>query len=201
MTNRSNYQSIQQIISQSDKEVELKIDNSKVHLTHLEKILWPKHRRDAQAGPLRYRLETTCQVVSSKRDLILYWLDHWLKVEDQLKDRPITAVRCIEGVVKDCFYQRHFDEKLPAFIQTVDIWTEDKESDQRYLMINNLATLLWLVNREIIEIHTWLSKATDKRQVKPRRSKENLEKSDLNYPDLILFDLDPHIRSTKKINC
>lgn len=143
-------------IKKVEREIELKIESFKVHLTHLDKILWPKKK-------------------ITKKDLALYYIKNADWILPELKDRPITVLRCIEGVFKECFYQRHFDEKLPHFIKTVDIWTEDRESDQQYICVNNMATLLWLVNREVIEIHTWLSKI-----------------SDVAKPDRIVFDLDPH---------
>lgn len=165
------------LLNRSEKEIELKIESFKVSLTHLDKILWPKKG-------------------ITKKNLALYYIEQAGQILPELKDRPITVLRCIEGVGGECFYQRHFDEELPSFIKLVDIWTEDKKSDQQYICINNLATLLWLVNREVVELHSWLSKISPIGQIRPIGpigSKDNLERSALNYPNRIIFDLDPHV--------
>lgn len=172
MTNQK--RDITRLLHDAAREVELIVGRNNIHLSHLEKILWPKKK-------------------ITKKDLAIYYIKNSDWILPELKDRPITVFRCIEGVMGECFYQRHFDEKLPKFIKTADIWTEDKKSDQQYICINNLATLLWLVNREVIEVHTWLSKIRGIRRIRGIRSRENLEKSNLNFPDCIVFDLDPHI--------
>lgn len=144
------------LIKNVSSEIDVLIENYKVHLTHLDKILWPKKG-------------------ITKKDLVIYYIGAADQILPEFLDRPITVFRCIKGVEGECFYQRHFDEKLSNFVKTIDIWTEDKKSNQQYICINNLATLLWLVNHEVIEIHTWLSKIDR-----------------INYPDRIVFDLDPH---------
>lgn len=144
------------LLNQAEKEIEIKMDKYNVYLTHLEKILWPKKG-------------------ITKKNLAIYYIQNADLILPELADRPITVLRCIEGISSECFYQRHFDESLPPFVKTIDIWTEDKKSDQQYICINNLASLLWLVNREVIEVHTWLSKIPE-----------------VAKPDRLVFDLDPH---------
>lgn len=143
-------------VKYAKNEVDVVLGNDEIHLTHLDKMLWLKKG-------------------ITKKDLAIYYIRNADQILPELESRPITALRCIEGVAGECFYQRHFDEKLPRFIKTVDIWTEDKKSDQQYICINNLATLLWLVNREVIEVHAWLSRIPA-----------------VQKPDCIVFDLDPH---------
>src|SRR4029079_186290 len=75
-----------------------------------------------------------------------------------------------------------------------------KGEKHEYLLCNNLPTLLWLAQSGTLEFHVWHSrarpvadgpgKATDYSS-----SLESLEASVLNYPDYVVFDIDPYIYS------
>ena len=70
-------------------------------------------------------------------------------------------------------------------------------------MVNNLPTLIWLAQLADLEMHPWLSRTArepDARHLTASfaGSEEALEGSALNYPDFIVFDLDPYIYSGKE---
>ncbi len=70
-------------------------------------------------------------------------------------------------------------------------------------MVNNLPTLLWLGQLANMELHPWLSRVNPKPDGRRLStdfagSKENIEGSSLNYPDFMVFDLDPYIYSGKE---
>jgi bifunctional non-homologous end joining protein LigD len=67
-------------------------------------------------------------------------------------------------------------------------------------MCNNLPTLLWLAQMGTLEFHVWHSRAkvspdTVSKSTDYSSSLEAMEASVLNYPDFVVFDLDPYIYS------
>lgn len=88
-------------------------------------------------------------------------------------NRPLTLVRCPHGSSKDCFYQKHPDNRTTlAHLQTVTV--NERSGPAQYLYVDDVAGLIELVQLGTLEIHTWNSKA------------ESPEK-----PDQVVFDLDP----------
>jgi bifunctional non-homologous end joining protein LigD len=120
-----------------------------------------------------------------------------------MRDRPITLTRFPNGIHGGHFYQKHWEAKLPEFVETVRLWSDQNEGDGDYLICNNLPTLLWLGQLADIELHTSYSRVSpepDGRHLAATfaGSRENMERSLLNYPDFIVFDLDPYIYSGKE---
>lgn len=90
----------------------------------------------------------------------------------QLKNRPLTLVRCPQGAAHACFFQKHLTDTLPQGLQPVEI--EDSKGTATYMIANDLHAALVLVQSGVLELHTWGS--TQQR---------------LESPDRIIFDLDP----------
>jgi bifunctional non-homologous end joining protein LigD len=87
--------------------------------------------------------------------------------------RPISLVRCPQGRAKQCFFQKHDNGAMGPHVKHVPV----KESDgdvQDYLFVEDAAGILACVQMGTIEFHGWGSKA-----------------SKLEYPDRLVFDLDP----------
>src|SRR5918993_3991994 len=71
------------------------------------------------------------------------------------------------------FWQKHTPPHYPAWVPRVDFPTERGRPVQ-YVLVNDKATLLYLVNQGTLTFHPWLSRIQE-----PDR------------PDFVLFDLDP----------
>ncbi|HKS91222.1 MAG TPA: hypothetical protein VJQ83_04780, partial [Tepidiformaceae bacterium] len=115
-----------------------------------------------------------------------------------LRDRLLTLSRYPNGIEGKTFYQRHWDEKRPEFVEAVTVYSDTEGRDREFLMCNNLPTLLWLCQLADIEWHVSFGRTTsgpdaDGQPTDFAGSPEALEQSVLNYPDFLVFDLDPYI--------
>ena len=111
----------------------------------------------------------------TKRDVFKYYGAVADRLLPFLRDRPITLERLPEGIEpgKPHFWQKHTPEHYPRWIPRVELPTERGQTVQ-YVLVNDKATLLYLVNQGTLTFHPWLSRVDD-----PDR------------PDFVLFDLDP----------
>ena len=127
-----------------------------VELTHPDRVLFP------ESG-------------LTKRDVFAYYQ----KVADRLlpflKGRPVTLERLPEGVAAGGphFWQKNTPASYPAWIPRVELETE-RGKPVRYVLVNDTATLLYLVNQGTLTFHPWLSRVES-----------------LDRPDFVLFDIDP----------
>ncbi|TET06743.1 ATP-dependent DNA ligase [Candidatus Dependentiae bacterium] len=119
-----------------------------------DKILFPKHK-------------------ITKGELIDYYHRIGPIMVPYTKNRPISMVRYPDGIKEEGWYQKDAGEYFPKWIKTKPI-KKQKDGYTNYVVINNVATLVYLANQACIAPHIWLSKI-DK----------------LNYPDRMIFDLDP----------
>jgi bifunctional non-homologous end joining protein LigD len=93
-----------------------------------------------------------------------------------LHDRPATLERLPEGLDgSDAphFWQKRTPDYYPAWIQRVELPSEGGKAVP-YVLVNNKATLLYLVNQGTLTFHVGFSRLAD-----------------LDRPDFVLFDLDP----------
>lgn len=86
--------------------------------------------------------------------------------------RPLTLVRCGEGVSRSCFYMKHSKVWSPPELTRVKIREKTKVGD--YLVIESPEALVSLAQMGILEIHTW-----------------NTRHRKVEFPDRIVLDLDP----------
>ncbi len=86
--------------------------------------------------------------------------------------RPISLVRCPEGIDKEHFFQRHAMRGMSDAIKQVPI--PGGESKKPYLYIDDEAGLFGLVQIGVLEIHDW-----------------GVALPKVSQPDHIVFDLDP----------
>jgi bifunctional non-homologous end joining protein LigD len=120
-----------------------------------------------------------------------------------LADRPLTMIRMPEGIEGERFFQKHWGGARPEFVRTVTVFSEHKDERHEYLLCNDLATLLWLAQSGTLEFHVWHSRCTPAPDAKGAGtdfsgSLEAMERSVLNRPDYLVFDIDPYIYSGKE---
>jgi bifunctional non-homologous end joining protein LigD len=170
--------------------LELAVGGARIKLTNLDRIYWPAEPR-------------TRHPAITKRDLIRYLAGVARFMLPHLADRPLTMIRMPEGINGERFFQKHWAQALPEFVESVTVFSEHKDGRHRYLLANNLPTLLWLGQVGTLEFHVWHSRAqlapeAAGRPTEYASSLAALESSILNYPDYLVFDIDPYIYSGKE---
>lgn len=179
---------INALVNHTGQTLSLTVDGHEIAFSNLNKVFWP-----ALAD----------QRALTKRDLIVYFARVAPYVLPHLRDRPLTLVRFPNGITGKSFYQKHWEQTLPAYVDTVLLFSDHNKGDGEYLLVNNLATLLWLGQIADIELHTWYSRvnpAGDAERLPTTfaGSLENMQQSVLNFPDFVVFDLDPYLYSGKE---
>jgi bifunctional non-homologous end joining protein LigD len=185
---RSSFASLAEQLRSSADNVTLRLQGNEIKFNTLNAILFPATRNTPAI---------------TKRDLVLYLIDvhEWLL--PHLIDRPLTWMRFSKGITGDREVHKHWHYRIPEFVPLTKIWSSQSKKATEYILVNNLSTLLWLAQIESIEFHPWYSRvARDKNMrgagVDFASSEESLISSALNYPDFMVFDLDPYIYSGKE---
>lgn len=122
-----------------------------VTITHPERVVYPEQ-------------------ALTKFDLAKYYeaVADWIL--PYIVGRPLTLVRCPQGQKGQCFYQKHLTDSMPDELQGVVVNKDEEE----YVVVNDLAGLISLVQMGVMEFHPWGARA------------DRFEE-----PDQIVFDLDP----------
>ena len=159
----------------------LQVDGHEVPVTNLDKPLWPGagRRKPSPSG-------CCCSYLAR--------VSPWML--PHLADRPLFVTRFPNGIEGKSFYQKHWDDP-PPFARTVSIYSSQGDTDGDYLICENLPTLLWLGQMGSLEMHAWYSRTDPSPDATGRGrrftgSEKALDESVLNYPDFVVFDLDPY---------
>jgi bifunctional non-homologous end joining protein LigD len=168
----------------------LAVGAHRIRLTHLDRVYWP-------ADP------ALKQSALTKRDLLRYFAQVSPFILPHLADRPLTMIRMPDGIRGQRFFQKHWEQERPGFVETITVFSSHKDESHEYLLCNNLPTLLWLAQSGTLEFHVWHSRAKTGPDARSKgtdyaASLESLEGSVLNYPDYVVFDIDPYIYSGKE---
>ena len=90
-----------------------------------------------------------------------------------VKGRPLSLVRCPEGLAGQCFYMKHYPMgSVPEVLDQIPI--KEKSKTGHYLVVDDAQGLVALAQMGVLEVHTWNS------------TREHLE-----HPDRFILDLDP----------
>ncbi|HEX9985946.1 MAG TPA: non-homologous end-joining DNA ligase [Thermoanaerobaculia bacterium] len=131
----------------------LKLGAREVRLTNLRKPFWNK-------------------LGITKRDLLQYYADVSPYLLPHLKDRAMVMKRYPNGAEGDFFYMKRAPEPRPDWIETCGIM--HTEGLVNYPIVQDVASLLWLINLGCIDLNPWYARCDD-----------------TDRPDFLHFDLDP----------
>jgi bifunctional non-homologous end joining protein LigD len=152
--------------SDAPKEVVVRVEDRTVKLTNLDKVLYPGFG-------------------FTKGEVIDYYTRIAPVLLPHLKDRPVTLKRFPNGVDGKWFFEKNAPEHRPEWVRTMRLESPGSTKGNEtvnYVMVDELATLVWLANLAALELHVpqWT--------VGPRGGKRD--------PDLLVFDLDPGAPAT-----
>ena len=140
-------------IPKDANDVILRFGTREVRLTNLRKIFWKK-------------LKLT------KRDLLQYYADISPWLLPHLVDRAMVMKRYPNGAEGDFFYMKRAPEPRPEWIEICAI--PHSEGPVNFPMVQDLPTLMWLINLGCIDLNPWYARCDD-----------------WDRPDFLHFDLDP----------
>src|SRR6476620_4542060 len=135
-------------------DVTLRLGRRGVTLTHLAKIFWP------EAG-------------FTKRDLLQYYADVAPALLPHLRGRAMVMKRYPNGAAGEFFFMKRAPVPRPDWIETCAI-AHASGSVIDFPIVQDLASLLWLVNLGCIDLDPWYARCDD-----------------VDRPDFLHFDLDP----------
>lgn len=121
-------------------------------VTHLDKVFWEKEG-------------------ITKGEVLDYYGDISKTILPHLKDRPESLRRFPNGIDQPHFFQKNLTTH-PEWVSTVEI--EHSNKMVKYLVIQDVESLIYAANLGCIEIHPWFSRYQS-----------------LDNPDFLIFDLDP----------
>ena len=123
-------------------------------LTNLNKPFWPK-------------------LGVTKRDLIQYYLDVAPVLLPHLTDRAMVMKRYPNGAAGEFFFMKRAPSPRPDWIEICNI-EHESGSVINFPMIQDLASLMWVINLGCIDLNQWYARCDD-----------------VDRPDYLHFDLDP----------
>jgi len=111
----------------------------------------------------------------TKADVLQFYRRIAPRLLPYLHDRPITLERFPDGIGGAAlrFWQKSTPAYYPSWIPRAELPTEDGKIVP-YALVNDLDTLLYLVNQGALTFHIWFSRI-----------------GSLDRPDFVVFDLDP----------
>ena len=142
------------IVPEGVRDAVVETDGRSVSLTNLEKLFWPK-------------------LGLTKGDLLRYYAAVAPALLPHLRDRAMVMKRYPNGVTGKCFFMKRAPSPRPEWIETCAI-EHGSGSVIDFPMVQDLASLLWVINLGCIDLNQWYARCDD-----------------VNRPDYLHFDLDP----------
>jgi bifunctional non-homologous end joining protein LigD len=130
------------------------VGERRVQLTNLRKPFWP-------------------ELGVTKGDLLRYYLAVSSELVPHVADRAMVMKRYPNGAAGPCFFMKRVPEPRPEWIRTCSI-THGSGNVIAFPIVDDVATLLWLVNLGCIDLNPWYARCDD-----------------VDRPDYLHFDLDP----------
>jgi len=145
-------------------EVLVDVEGRTLKISNLDKVLYP-------------RTGTT------KGEVLDYYARIAPTLLPHLKDRAVTRIRWPHGVERDSFFEKNVPGGTPSWVRTATVPTTGSRGSSRngdtlvFPIVDDLATLTWLVNLAALELH--VHQWTVGRNGRPRNA------------DRLVIDLDP----------
>lgn len=136
------------------RDAEVRASGHTVQLTNLEKVFWPK-------------------LGITKGDLLRYYASISSVLLPHLRDRAMVMKRYPNGASGKWFFMKRAPSPRPEWIETCAI-EHASGSVIDFPMMQDLASLLWVVNLGCIDLNQWYARCDD-----------------VDRPDYLHFDLDP----------
>jgi len=110
-------------------------------------------------------------------------VDYYRRIAEHLlphvRHRPISMQRFPEGIGGPGFYQKEIPDYFPDWIGRIEVPKKEGGSLVQ-VTVDSAAALVYLVNQGCLTPHVWLS-----------RKEPSEEAGRLDFPDRLIFDLDP----------
>jgi len=124
------------------KKAELIVEDRKIQVSNLDKVLYPK-------------------VGFTKGQVIDYYIRIAPMLLPHLKDRPLTMKRYPDGVEGEFFYEKNCPTHRPKWVKTARVWSESNNRMMNYCLAQDLPTLVWAANLADLELHTSLARKSN----------------------------------------
>jgi len=137
--------------------VAVDVEGTSVVLSNLDKVLYP-------------------EVGFTKGEVLDYYTRIAPVLLPHLAERAVTRKRYPDGVAGQVFFEKNAPRGTPEWVRTVELPSPGSSKGRDtidYVVVDDLATLVWTANLASLELHT------------------HLWRVDRESPDLIVFDLDP----------
>jgi bifunctional non-homologous end joining protein LigD len=119
------------------------VGGHRLDLTNLDKPLFPR------AG-------------LTKRDLIIYFTTISPVILPYLEDRPLNVNRWPDGIEgRTRFWQKQIPSHAPSWVARWDYPEAGHDQSHTYVVADRVATMAWLANQAVIDLHPWTSRAAD----------------------------------------
>lgn len=116
----------------------------------------------------------------TKGELIEYYHRIASVILPYLRARPLALERYPDGIDRPGFFQKSAAQYYPSWIRTVTV--KKVGGTVRHVVCDDAATLVYLANQACVTPHIWLSRIDR-----------------LDYPDQMVFDLDPSSESFEPV--
>ena len=142
------------------ERVKVHIDGRELELSNLDKVLYPA-------------------VGFTKGEVIDYYVRVAPILIAHLRDRPLTRIRYPNGVDAASFFEKNAPGGTPSWVRRQTLPVPGSSSGREtldFIVVDDVATLVWLANLAAIELHTpqW-----------------RIKDGEPSNPDLLVVDLDP----------
>lgn len=146
------------------QEILVDVEGRTLRISNLDKVLYPA-------------------TGTTKGEVLNYYAQIAPTLLPHLKDRAVTRIRWPHGVQANSFFEKNAPAGTPSWVRTVKVPTTGSRGPSRngdtlvFPIVDDLATLTWLVNLAALELH--VHQWTVGRNGRPRNA------------DRLVIDLDP----------